>query len=332
MAYPEYKLHFLSVGDADCMVISYRHSERTERKIAVIDAGNVGDSQRIKDFLWNNYLTRTIDLAVCTHPDKDHKGGFFGLMEDEQMTIVDFWFKDPCTVLTLDDFKKGTTKDEAIEICHSVFNHPTDDSKNLIDLAEWKCTGTVKSVEDGDSHISIPITVMGPSDGYYREVAIDMLNDFKEIEDEADFEQYDENALPNDENAKSVIDEDDDTSATNRSSLILLFNPGRRFLLLGDATCVSIRDAMENHDLTKCTIKVPHHGSKHNMTTEIIEELDVVQSVISAKGSKKHPSSAIVHWLSKYGNVYSTHKSGDLYYYSGPATGIGSTPLRAKHS
>ena len=59
-------------------------------------------------------------------------------------------------------------------------------------------------------------------------------------------------------------DEDDDTSATNRSSLILLFNPGRRFLLLGDATCASIRDAMENHDLTKCTIKVPHHGSKHS--------------------------------------------------------------------
>ena len=329
MPYPEYKLHFLSVGDADCMVISYRHNERSERKIAVIDAGNVSDSQRIKYFLWNNYLTRTIDLAVCTHPDKDHKGGFFGLMEDRQMTIVDFWYKDPCSVLTLDNFEEGTTKKVAVEICHSVFNHPEDSSKNLIDIAKRKCTGIVKSVKNGDSYISIPITVLGPSEDYYREVAIDMLNDFKEVEDEADFEEYDENALPNDEDAKSVIDEDDDTSATNRSSLILLFNPGRRFLLLGDATCASIKDAMEHNDMTKCTIKVPHHGSKHNLTTEIIEELDVVQSVISAKGSKKHPSNAIVHWLSKHGNVYSTHKTRDLYYQS-EMTRRGATPLRAK--
>lgn len=332
MACPEYKLHFLSIGDADSIVISYRCSERAERKIAVIDAGNVSDSKKIKDFLWDNYRTRKIDLAVCTHPDKDHKGGFFGLMEDRQITIVDFWYKDPCSVLYLKDFEKGTTKDEAIKICHSIFNHPTDNSKNLIDLAKRKCIGTVRSVADGDCHTNIPISVLGPSEYYYREVAIDMLNDFKEIEDEADFEVYDESALPNDDDAKSVIDEDDDTSATNRSSLILLFNPGRRFLLLGDATCASIKDAMKHHDLTKCTIKVPHHGSKHNLTTEIIEELDIKQSVISAKGSKKHPSSAIVHWLSKYGNVYSTHKSGDLYYYSGPATGIVSTPLRAKHS
>lgn len=329
MSYPEYKLYFLSVGDADSMVISYRCSERTERKIA---AGNIGDSQRIKEFLWNNYLTRKIDLAVCTHPDKDHKGGFFGLMEDRQMTIVDFWYKDPCSVLTLDDFVEGTTKNEAVEICHSIFNHPTDNSRNLIAFAYRKCTGTVKSVKDGDSHISIPITVMGPSDDYYRQVAIDMLNDFKEIDDEADFEEYDEKALPNDDDAKSVIDEDDDASATNRSSLILLFNPGRIFLLLGDATCASIKDAMEHYNLTKCTIKVPHHGSKHNLTTEIIEDLDIVQSVISAKGSKKHPSSAIVHWLSKYGNVYSTHKSGDLTYHSENTGGDGATPLRAKHS
>lgn len=332
MTYPEYKLHFLSVGDADCMVISYRSSDLTERKIAVIDAGNVSESQKIKDFLWDNYRTRKIDLAVCTHPDKDHKGGFFGLMEDRQMTIVDFWYKDPCSVLYLNDFDKGTTKDEAIKICHSIFNHPTDNSKNLIDLANRKCTGTVKSVGDGDCHTDIPITVMGPSEDYYREVAIDMLNDFKEIEDEADFEDYDETALPNDDDAKSVIDEDDDTSATNRSSLILLFNPGRRFLLLGDATCASIKEAMKHHDLTKCTIKVPHHGSKHNLTTEIIDELDIVQSVISAKGSKKHPSSAIVHWLSKYGNVYSTHKSGGLFYHSENTSGGEATPLRSKHS
>lgn len=330
MTYPEYKLHFLYVEDADCMVISYREDAYSERKIAVIDAGNVGDADTIKSFLWNTYRTRTIDLAVCTHPDKDHKGGFFGLLEDPQMKIVDFWYKDPWSVIDLNDFTDGrTTIQSAIAYCRRVFNHPTDDTKNLITLAENKCTGEVKSVTDGDVHQTIAIVVVGPSEDYYREVAIEMVSKFKEIEDEADFEDYDEQALPTDNDAKSVIDEDDDLSPTNKSSLMLLFNPGRRFLLFGDATCASITDAMSKHDLTRCTIKVPHHGSKHNLTTEIIENLQVVQSVISAKGSKKHPSSAIVHWLSKYGNVYCTRKIPNLYYSSEPTT-VGAEPLRKK--
>ena len=44
--------------------------------------------------------------------------------------------------------------------------------------------------------------------------------------------------------------------------------------------------------------------------------LEPESAVISAKGSRKHPNSGIVYWLSKYCNVYSTHKSGDLMYTS----------------
>lgn len=331
MNYPEFKLHFLFVGDADCMVISYRQNAFSLRKIAVIDAGNIGDSQTIKDFLWDTYKTRRIDLAICTHPDKDHKGGFFGLFEDEAMEIVDFWYKDPWSVISVDDFEEDITEAVAIQVCRRVFNHPSEDGKNLIEIAEDKCTGVVKSIIDGDICDFMPLTVVGPSEEYYREVAIEMVSEFEEIVDDPDDDKYDEEALPNDEDAKSVIDEDDDPSATNKSSIMLLFNPGPRYLLLGDATCASIKEAMQHHNLTGCIVKVPHHGSKHNLTTEIIEDLKISQSVISAKGSKKHPNNAIVHWLSKSGNVYSTHKTKGLYYSSEP-TIIGATPLRKKQS
>lgn len=43
-------------------------------------------------------------------------------------------------------------------------------------------------------------------------------------------------------------------------------------------------------------------------------------AVISAKGSKKHPNRAVVHFLSKHCNVYSTSKSGTLTYQSAPVT------------
>lgn len=41
MNYLEYKLYFLSIGDAYCIVISYWEYGYIQRKIAVIDAENV---------------------------------------------------------------------------------------------------------------------------------------------------------------------------------------------------------------------------------------------------------------------------------------------------
>ena len=57
MTYPSYKLHLLSVDDTDCMIISYQHSALSARKIAGIDAGNVGDSKCIK----NEYVVKNSD-------------------------------------------------------------------------------------------------------------------------------------------------------------------------------------------------------------------------------------------------------------------------------
>lgn len=326
----KYQVHYIDVGDADAIVLYYKENNDTRAKIVLVDAGNVGDSDKIKNYIHNHFGTYKIDIAICTHPDKDHKGGFFGLLEDNQVQIVDFYLKDPWEYIDVNDFEDVNDDDTACSIARSVYNHPNDDTINLINLAIENCIGKCYNVTDDCEFSGIPLKVVGPSEEYYQEVVINMINNFSELTDEADFEDYDENALPSDEDAQSVIDEDDDTSDTNRSSIMLLFTPGEnRYLFLGDATCASITDAMSNHDLTKCKVKVPHHGSKHNMTTEIIDKLQPVQSIISARGSKKHPNSGLVYWLSKYGNVYSTHKSNGLYYTDEPTTKPAS-PLKKK--
>ena len=132
-----------------------------------------------------------------------------------------------------------------------------------------------------------------------------------------------ERELPTEEEAKSVMDEVKEESPTNKSSLILLFHPnGHNFLLTGDACSATLKDAVEDYpqNIPGCVLKVPHHGSKHNLTTEVIEMLKPSSAVISAKGSKKHPNRAVVHFLSKHCNVYSTSKSGTLIYQSEPVT------------
>ena len=52
-------------------------------------------------------------------------------------------------------------------------------------------------------------------------------------------------------------------------------------------------------------------------------------SIICACGNEKHPNSSLVYYLSKYGNVYSTHKTPRLFYTSDKVIKP-ATPLKKK--
>lgn len=331
---PQYEIHFLDVGDADCIAIKYRPNATSRAYVALVDSGNVSDAPKIKKFLKDNFGTLVIDLAVCTHPDCDHKGGFFGLLEDDEITVHEFWLKNPARYMAEEDFAKLQRRDSMQVACVRVYNHPSDSSKNLLRIASDKVAGECYDVGPGAKHDVMPITVLGPSDDYYRQAAVEIVSKFAELTCEPDNTKYDELEELSEDDAKSVIDTVKDESPTNKGSLILCFKPteSRAFLLAGDAAASSLRMAYDanKNALTGCVLKVPHHGSKHNLNSSLIDDLKPTQSVISAAGTKKHPSSAIVRYLSKYGDVYSTHKSGGLYYSDQPTTNP-ATPLK-KHS
>lgn len=332
--FPWYEIHFLDVGDADCIAIWYKQDALSDASVALIDAGNVSDAGKIKKFLKDQFGTLCIDLAVCTHPDSDHKGGFFELLEDEDVVIREFWWKNPARHMSEDDFAKMHRLDSMVVACERVYNHPTDPSKNLLNLAREKVVdGKCYNVKTGRKHAVIPLTVLGPTDDYYRVAAVEIVEKFAELKCDTDTSEYDELEELTEEDAKSVIDTVKDESPTNKGSLILYFAPtsSMRFLLAGDAAASSLRivyDANKNI-LTGCILKVPHHGSKHNLNSSLIDDLKPTQSVISAVGSKKHPSSAIVRCLSEHGDVYLTRKSKGIYYNDQP-TKNPATPLKRK--
>lgn len=339
-SFPWFEIHFLDVGDADCIVIWYKKDYASEASVALIDAGNVSNAVEIKKFLKDRFDTLCIDLAVCTHPDSDHKGGFFELLEDEDVVIREFWLKDPLRYVNDSDFARMRRLDSKIDACRYAYNHPSISSKNLIDLISSKRNkdGTAcecYNVSPGDEHDFIPIKVLGPLEDYYRRVAIEIVGEFTEVKCELDTSKYDELEEVAEESAKSVIDTVKDESPTNKGSLILCFQPkpSMRILLAGDAAASSLRLVYEANKeiLSECILKVPHHGSKHNLNSSLIDDLKPSQSIISAAGTKKHPSSAIVRYLSKYGNVYSTHKSGRLYYTDLPSKSP-ATPLKKKNT
>lgn len=339
MQYPLYQVHFLQLGDADCIAIKYQRTLESEPCIALVDAGNVSDAPKIKKFLKETFNSSQIDLAVCTHPDGDHKGGFFGLLEDSDVIIRELWIKHPSKYIDDNDFARMKRSDSKWDACNRVFNHPTDTSKNLIDLAvkkknpdgsKCRCV----NVCCGDCHDKLPLEVVGPSEDFYREVAVGIVGDFAELVVEPDTSNYDENDEISEADAKSVIDnsEEVDKSYSNMGSIVLLFEPDteRRMILTGDANSSSLREicAREGPRISGCILKVPHHGSKHNLNSEVIDALNPKAAIILAAGTSKHPSKAIVQYLSKYCDVFSTHKSG-LCYLSWDRNG-GATPLKAK--
>ena len=329
-----YEYHILAVGDADAMVINYQDDDQ-QWHTAVVDAGNVGDGLKLKRFIKHTEgptgIKKVIDYAFCTHPDRDHKGGFFDLFDDHWVKIENFCILCPDVAGSNDPrIKTVDNPAELVAAAKAVYNHPTDKTRNLLD--EITTHSNYYAWNYGEDIPGIPLMIIGPHYDYFTDTAFDMASDFAELTDEERPDTYAEDDLPSEDTAKSVMDETKEESATNKSSMILLFHPqGRNFLLAGDACSASINQALIDYpEIKGSTLKVPHHGSKHNLTTELIKDLNPSQSVISCKGSKKHPNPAIVHYLSKYGKVFATSKSGVLTYYSVKVVHP-ATPLRDKH-
>lgn len=321
----QYEVTIIDVGDADAIVVNYEDGKGWIT--AVIDAGNVGDGEKVKNYIKHREgLLYIIDYAYCTHPDKDHKGGFFDLINDRFVKIGALVIRRPDIALQ-DDHRCNRI---IVSSAHDVYNHPTDERRNLIDEAKER--GILFEPVLGVDLSDIPLKVIGPRPLFFTDSCYEMAVNFAELEDEANAETYAEDELPSEEDAQSVMDEEKETSPTNMSSMIILFHPrGHNFLLAGDACSATIHDAINDYpqELPGCILKVPHHGSKHNLTTEVIDLLKPTSAVISCKGTKKHPNPAVVHFLSKYCNVYSTHKSRTLVYQSAPITKP-ATALRKK--
>jgi len=69
------KVHFIDVGDADCILI------QQENRTMLIDAGNNLDEDVIKAYLLKLGISR-LDIIIGTHVDEDHIGSMDAIIKD----------------------------------------------------------------------------------------------------------------------------------------------------------------------------------------------------------------------------------------------------------
>ena len=330
----KYEIDFINVKDADAILIHFWDDDRGADYVVSIDAGRYNDGDEVSRFVKEYYKKDTIDVAVVTHCDEDHYGGYVKILENRLVKINEFWLNDPGKYVTVDKYKYFRKLSSLRAEVRNVYNEEGD--KNLLDLIPSTSIRTALSY-GGDFYSAFDgiIEILAPTKQYYESLVPDLRHNAK---------PYDTNIEENDNYileagdciSKSLDNAPDDTSTHNASSVIIMFKPDddHKFIFMGDACRVSV-DKMIVTDCEKMRnatlLKLPHHGSVHNMDSDMINLINPFFAIASAESASKYFSPVLRNALKRKGTkVYSTYTNGSLLYSEGLPTRNGystSTPM-----
>ena len=335
----KFEIDMLDVKAADAFLIHafISHEGMEYEYVVLVDAGNEGDGKIILNHINTYYTQNYIDLAICTHCDSDHYGGFKELIEEHKNSsstfeIKKFWVHDPYQHVDVDDVKfvrKNLTLKDRLNAAYA-FN---DDSNLLDKLDEAKITR--EEPFTGKEYSPLNIFVLGPDEDYYESLIPDFrVNlDFKDEQQDDSYTGLNRFCFKTEDEfySKTLENANDDPSKVNQSSVIFAFAPDDDvFLFTGDAGREALQRVIniDNEGVLKNVkwMKVPHHGSKHNLNSATISYFHPSISYISTEKYGKFANICTVNALKKVGNVYSTHQNRrNICFHKG-------TPLREGYS
>ncbi|MBR6122672.1 hypothetical protein IKQ19_03575 [Candidatus Saccharibacteria bacterium] len=327
----DYHIEMLDVGAADAFIVWLETSDCGNR-LVLIDSGNYSDGDVIVEHIRRYYIDHPyIDLAIVSHCDDDHYGGFVRLLEKivnqdrDKILIREFWINDPSAHdIDTDDVKYVRKQQTVNNRLRSVYS--LSSGKNLLDLIkQLKIKRTEKfakseqlswlqtSLQHSDDSLYDCFTIIGPTRRYYESLILEMRNDLEAVTEGASVTSFSEQEMP------SFDDIEDDPSAHNRSSMIILFEAlGKKYLFTGDAARESFYKILKSKiKLINGVdwLKVPHHGSDHNLDTRLIKYIKPKVAYVSAKEipAKRNPN--VISCLKRNGsNVYATLNKGNIIH------------------
>ena len=296
----KYEIDMLDVKSADAFLIHFWDKNTNYEYVVLIDGGNYQDGTRIANFIRKHYgRNKNIDLVICSHCDKDHFGGITYLLEQQRdngkdnMNIGQIWINDPAKHVPNGEIKWSQKMSYSTKLVKARSVYDLGEHDNLLDIIEslqqqkkisWfepfsnpHTFGQISECADG------LFKIIGPTVEYYTSLVPDFRNDLQRKNGGYDSDESEEQlAELKDEKifSKTLENAEDDPSSHNKSSVIVLFQPNksRKFLFMGDACRDSINH-IPKHLISNIRdiywLKVPHHGSKHNLDSDIINLLQI---------------------------------------------------------
>lgn len=325
-----FEIDMLDVKAADAFLIhAFRKNEQGQEweYVVLVDAGNEGDGEKILKHIQKYYGQQYIDLAIITHCDIDHYGGMQYLINKHKakqgFSINKVWVHDPYKHVNVDDVKHIRNNETLRKRLNAAYAFT--DGSNLLELLD-KAKITREEVFAGDTYDPINLVVLGPDEDYYESLIPDFRVDldFKEEQPDDVYEGWVTYCQTEDDFfSKALEDAYDDKSKVNQSSIVFVFAAKEKlFLFTGDAGKEALHriiDLDRNNVLKNIQwMKVPHHGSKHNLDNAIIGHLHPKVSYISTEKYKKFANVCTVNALKKVGSVYSTQTDrADFWHHEG---------------
>lgn len=309
------ELEFLPARQGDAIWIRWGTPEASHQLI--VDMGTKQTGRLIHERLLTmpKHLRR-FELLVNTHVDSDHIAGVLSCVSHPHEPISgiefgDVWFNGR-------DHLEGRRVPEPPQGLESWGPAQGQQFADWLKTRRWNQHFDRGPVVSGSEipRVELPgglaIDVLGPT----QRRLTDLIGDWDAIVDRelsaddttaapAGLESYGTNPEPfltdwTDLADLALTDTDEDIRPANGSSIALLLRwHGRTALLCGDAFPVDIVDALttlgDDRPDHVDVVKLPHHGSKKNVTIDLVQAIDSSCWVFSTDGSvHKHPDSVAV--------------------------------------
>jgi hypothetical protein len=306
-----FSVEMLPAREGDCLWIEYGDPDGPRR--ILIDGGRGRTDKDILRQLKKLKQDRIhLELLVITHVDQDHIEGILNLLQltDRRFTFGDIWFNG----------WRHLDESEA-----EVFGPVAGESLTTILLDEelpWNEAFDARAVvlqEDAPLPIlSLPggmkLTLLSPTrrkladlkpkwEDCCRDAGIDPNRAPRRRRPPPEVETFG----PLDLDSLAGADFDPDDTEANGSTIALLAEfEGRRLLLAGDAhpdaLLDGIRLAAGGGKLRLDAFKLPHHGSKANLSRAILDAVECPRYLVSTSGARyRHPDAEAMARVIKFG-------------------------------
>ncbi|NWO03848.1 beta-lactamase superfamily II metal-dependent hydrolase [Idiomarina loihiensis] len=334
-----FEIDFLDVeskrsGDA----IPLRYSVNGDTRIHVTDGGFQATGDSLVKHINKYYgLPRRIDAVIVTHPDGDHAGGLRKLFDEYE--IGELWMLRPWLYSDklIDRFSRFTSSDNLTKRLKELY-------PNLVALEELAQKHKVKISEPFQGAKIGDFNVLAPSKTRYLDLVVqsEKTPEATKVEEQNLAEaagQYIRKAINFIRSAwgEEYFPEDDTSPENNMSVIQYACLCDQKILLTGDAGRSALDEAAEYAPYVGLQlpgidrIQVPHHGSRHNVSTEILDrwlgtkhnahpDSESFTAIVSAaKEDKDHPRKSVVRaFIHRGAKVISTEGSHKKTGYKAP--------------
>ena len=279
-------IHFLPAQHGDAFIMHC--FKGGAGGIVVVDGGASSSNARLNPFLTEVEKLDCIDLMVLTHHDCDHIDGLLGYIKkhisDDTFPVKEIWAN--CAKHVDFNLSDKLSVGQAVKLA-DFLNSMQDDNKIL-----WR-----SDINTEQGIISLPfadIEIIGPLPQTYRRF----------------MQEYGTKVVPSASPISSVPDNNinltceclaqrpktppnpnDYQILTNMASISFILRcDGLSVLMLGDsfpqetAECLIDKGYSVDNKLTVDYVKVAHHGSRNNISNDLLNLIDCNKYIISTNG------------------------------------------------